>query len=161
MFMVLIMFWASKAPKELSISQTYNKKGFPDTRATRTGGCVRYSFISSNDSWQVLSQPNETPFFINLVKGWHHPERFDINLQIYTNRPCKPLSSLRFLECCIFWTTQIFSGFRWVPLDPLATPRKDLIGFIFDWWARMMSNTLFRSVRCSPLCRFFTTISST
>jgi len=62
------------------------------------GGCVRYRLISSNACWQASSQMNETPFFISMVKGWHRPKRFEINLQIYANRPCNPLSSLRFLE---------------------------------------------------------------
>jgi len=61
---------------------------------------MRYSLISLNACWQALSQMNETPFFINLVKGWQCPEKFDINLQIYANHSCKPLSFLRFLEDC-------------------------------------------------------------
>ena len=42
-----------------------------------------------------LSQMNETPFFIDLEKGWHLLERFEINLRMYASRPCNPLSSLR------------------------------------------------------------------
>ena len=33
--------------------------------------------------------------------------------------------------------------------------------FIFNWWARMMSNTFFRFARWSPLSRLFTAISLT
>ena len=40
---------------------------------------VRYFLISLNACWQALSQMNETLLFISLVKGWQHPERFNIN----------------------------------------------------------------------------------
>ena len=39
-------------------------KGLPDTGASRTGGHVRYSSISSNAFGQALSQTNKAPFFI-------------------------------------------------------------------------------------------------
>jgi len=105
---------------------------------------------------------NETSFFINLEKGWQRPERFDMNLQIYTSHPCKPLSSFRFLESCISWTTWIFSGLRWILLDvttnsknfPLDAPRKNLIGFIFIVelvWCRTLSSSL----RGDRLCHDF------
>jgi len=84
------------------------------------GRCVGYSLISSNASSQASSQRNETPFFINFVKGWQCPERFDMNLQICASHPCKPLSSLRFLGGCISWTTRIFFGSRWIPLDVMT-----------------------------------------
>ena len=79
---------------------------------------------------------NEVPFFINLVKGWHRPERFEINLWIYTNCPYNPLSSLTHFGGCISWTTRTFSGSRWIPLDvttnirnlPLATPKEGFGG---------------------------------
>ena len=80
------------------------------TGVARTGGWVRYCLISSNACWQASSQMNETPFFINLAKGWHLPERFEINLRMYANRPCNPLSSLRFLGGCISWIARTFSG---------------------------------------------------
>jgi len=38
---------------------------------------------------------------------------------------------------------------------------KDLVGFIFSWCARMMSNTIFRSAMWLLLSRLFTAISST
>jgi len=147
----------------------YIREGFPDTKALRTGGCLSYRLISSNRCWQASSQMNETPFFINLVKGWHLPERFEINLRIYANCPCNPLSSLRFLGGCISWTAQTFSGSRWIPLDvitnprnlPLATPRKDLVEFIFHWCARMISYTVFRSAMWSPLSQLFIAMLST
>ena len=78
---------------------------------------MRYCLISSNASWQALSQINETPFFISLVKGWQHLDRFDMNLRMYASHPCNPLSSLRFLRGCIFWMAQTFSRSRWIPLD--------------------------------------------
>jgi len=67
---------------ECSIARTYNRKGFSDTGATRTGGYVRYFLISSNAYWQALFQTNKTLFFVSLVNGWQRPERFDINLWI-------------------------------------------------------------------------------
>ena len=148
---------------------TYTKNGFPDTGATRTGGLVRYSLISSKAYWQASLQMNETPFFINLLKGWHRPERFVMNLRMYAKRPWSPLSSFRLLGGCISWMARIFSGSRWIPVDvttkprnlPLATPRKDLVGFILSWWARMISNVILRSLRWSALLRLFTAISST
>ena len=78
----------NKAARGWSIAQTYIKKGFADTRAIRIGGCVRYRMISSNAYWQASSQMNEIPFFNNLVKGWHHLERFEINLWIYASSRC-------------------------------------------------------------------------
>jgi len=108
----------------------YIKKGFPNTGAIRIGGCVTYRLIFSNTCWQASSQMNKTPFFINLVKGWHRSESFEINLWIQASHPCNPLSSLRFLRGCISWTTRTPSGSRWITLDvttnrrnlPLATP---------------------------------------
>ena len=74
---------------------------------------MRYRLISSNGCWQASSKLNETPFFINFVKGWHHLKRLEINLQMYAN----PLSSLRFLGGCISWIARTLSGSRWIPLD--------------------------------------------
>ena len=147
LLMSLVIIWANKAPREWSIARMYIRKDFPDTGAVRIGGCVRYRLISSNACWQASSQMNETPFFINLVRGWHRPERFEINHRIYANHPCNPLSSLRFLGGCISWMARTFFGSKWIPLfvmtNPrnllLATPRKDLVGFIFNWCAHMIS----------------------
>jgi len=65
---------------------------------------------------------NETPFFIRLVKGWQRPERFDINLRMYTNRLYNLLSSLRFFGGCTSWMAWIFSRSRWIPLDVMTNP---------------------------------------
>ena len=99
-------------------------------------------------------------------RRYKHPERFDI----YSNVSQTSLQSPEFFETS--WRlyprmARIFSGSRCIPLDvttnprnlPLATPSKDLIGFIFSWCARMMSNTFFRSARWLPLSRLFTAIS--
>jgi len=160
LFLVLIIILANKAPKEWSNTWTYSRKGFPENGATRTSGCVRYSLISSNAFWRALSQMNETPSFVNLVKGWQRPERFDMNFRIYASRPCKPLSSLRFLGGCISWTVRIFSGSRWILLDVTTNPRN--LPHPGRTWSGSSSTgepawcrTLFLGLRGDCLCRDF------
>ena len=94
----------------------YIRKDFPDTGAVKTGGCVRYHLISLDACWQASSQMNKTPFFINLVKGWHRPERFKINLRIYTSHPSSPKHSN------IPWRLHLLdnTNFLWVDVDPFG-----------------------------------------
>ena len=67
------------------------------------------------------------------------------------------------------WMALTLSGSRWIPFDvtinprnvPLDTPKKDFVGFIFSWWACIMSNIILKSRRWSSLLRLLTAMSST
>jgi len=52
---------------------------YPDTGATRMGGCEILLDLFECFLASIISN-NETLFFINLVKGWQRPKKFDINL---------------------------------------------------------------------------------
>ena len=78
--------------------------------AHKNGGLSKYLLMLAKALLHASSHSKRTSFFINLLKGWHQPTRFEMNCHIYASFPCKLLSSRRFLGSGIFWIALIWIG---------------------------------------------------
>ena len=68
LFASSIILLCKKSAQGVVHSSYIEKNSFPETCATRTGGVVKYSLISSKAFWQASSHMKEMPYFINRVK---------------------------------------------------------------------------------------------
>jgi len=100
--------------------------------------------------------------FHEPCKKWKWPDRFAMKLRMKANLPWRSLSSLRVFGGCILWMALILLGLRWIPLDvmmnlrnlSLNTLKNDFVRFIFNWWARILSNIVLKSWSGYLCCDF-------